>query len=297
MEVTPNSDSPRFDICQVTQKTLKELHKICQFIPYAEGFNSHGWVKYHVSDTTISKHEGMQLYKICRPFKQLTSAILPEMWCINLERRKDRKEKMESANIGLPINFYKAVDGKDLKLTDELDNLFRNNNHGYRKAVIGCALSHINLWKQLLESDQESYLIIEDDVEFADNFKEKYSHAMAQVEGKDWDYLYLGFTIYNNKKQLMQKELWNERFPSVKPFDDYFYGAGFFGYVISKSGVRKMMQYIEENGVNVPIDSIARLMPSVNRYMMFPHIIQTPYVGPFSNHKDTDIQTDFSTLK
>lgn len=297
MEVVENADIPRFDVCQVTQKTLKELHKICQFMPYAEGFNSHGWIKYHVSDTCTKPHEGLKLYKVIRPFKQLTARHLPEIWCINLERRSDRKEKMESKNIGLPINFYKAVDGKELKLTDKLEYMFRNNNHGYRRAVIGCALSHINLWKQLLESDQDCYLIIEDDIEFADNFKEKYSHAFAQVEGKDWDYLYLGFTIYNDKKKPIEKELWNEKFPSVKPFDHYFYGAGFFGYVISKSGAQKMLEYIDQNGVNVPIDSIARLMPSVNRFMMFPHIVQTPYVGPWSDHKDTDIQTDFSTLK
>lgn len=296
MECIPDKDSTGFDICQVTQKTLKELHKICSFIPYAEGFNSSGWIKYHISHNQLSDANGSRLYVVRRPpEKMVATKPIPKAFCINLERRPDRKEKMESRFNDFPVEFVKAVDGKELEWTSELQHLFRNNNFRSQRGVIGCALSHYKLWKQLIESDDDSFLIFEDDVEFADNFSQKLSHALAQIEHQDFDILYLAFIIYNDKRNPIKDVLWNDNFPKVTPFDNSFYGAGNGSYIISRNGAKKLLQYVEENGFNVPCDSIARLMPSVNRYSMIPHICSAHYVGPYSDYKDTDIQTDFNT--
>ena len=71
--------------------------------------------------------------------------------------------------------FVRAVDGKELKPTDEIKELFDGNCFFYRRAVIGCAFSHMNLWKQLIEDETtDYYIIIEDDVVLADNFSEKF---------------------------------------------------------------------------------------------------------------------------
>lgn len=295
MEVIENKDSSDFDICQVTQKTLRELHKICQFIPYAEGFNSAGWIKYHIRHNNLNQTNSSKLYVVRRPPEKMAAkSPLPKTFCINLERRPDRKdvmiERFNKAN--LDVEFVKAVDGRELAWTEELKHLFRNNTYGSHRGVIGCALSHYNLWRQLTNSNDDSYLIFEDDVTLADNFKEKLSHAYAQVENNDFDILYLTFTIYNNKLETMKDVMRSNNFPKVIPFDTSFYGAGNIGYIISKSGAKKLLQYVEQNGFNVPCDSIARIMPSVSRFSTIPHICTTPYVGPFSDHKDSDTQID-----
>lgn len=294
--MTANKDSPGFDICQVTQKSPSEIAKICEWMPWAKGFNSFGWIKYHISDG-LTDQEGCTLYKIEKPFRQL-SGILPRIWCINLLRRQDRREYMKSIAGDLDIQFLDAVDGQELSMTPEIAHMFRNNDFNNRRAIIGCALSHVTLWKKLASSDQPCFLIMEDDVEWADNFPDKVRHAVGQVcqYSNDWDILYLGFTIYNNIRQPIRGELWNDKFPDVTPFDRHFDGTGFFGYVLSKQGAVKLLLHIERHGINRAIDSLPLNVANFNRWSCVPHIIQTPYVGPFSAYSDTDIQRDMSTL-
>ncbi len=182
-------------------------------------------------------------------------------------------------------------------MTDELQHLFRNNDFGFRRGVVGAALSHYYLWEQLVHSQENAYLIVEDDVEFCDNFMAKYSHAMAQMEQLDpsWDFLYLGFSLY--ERESVQNDLWNNNFPLVTPFDyNLCFGAGFFGYVISRDGAQKMVDYIEQNGIGRAIDCLPPLMPNVKKYSTNPNLIQTPCFSSILPNVDTDIQRDFSTL-
>ena len=78
-----------------------------------------------------------------------------DILCINLLRREDRKldiyDKFNKE--GLNVIFWEAVDGKTLALTDEILYMFRNNNFNYRQGVIGCALSHYNIWKKIVEEN------------------------------------------------------------------------------------------------------------------------------------------------
>lgn len=295
MQCYENVDSGGFDICKVQASSLKEMYEICRYIPYAKGFNSLGWVKYHIN-STLTPSLGNNLYVLDIDDKKYISDTFPEIWVINLERRQDRKQKMVES--GLPLNFFKAVDGKELTMTDEIKKLFEGNDFNYRRAVIGAALSHYNLWKQLTISKHKEYLIIEDDVEFAENFLFKYSHVCNQLQYiKDWDICYLGWSLYEYQKQHIASELWNDKFPEIVPFDNRrFYGAGFFGYLVSKQGAEKLCKYISKNGITQAIDCIPQKIEGFNRYFMFPHIIRTPCYGPGNEHIDTDIQTDYSFL-
>ena len=62
---------------------------------------------------------------------------------------------------------------------------FEKNEFNYRKGVIGCALSHYNLWKMLLNDfNNNYYCIFEDDIIFIDNFKEKLERKEATTIDK-----------------------------------------------------------------------------------------------------------------
>ena len=294
MECQDATDSPGFDICQVRERSLKELHKICQFIPYAEGFNSDGYIKYHIAHNDLKNDAKYRLYTVRRPPEKMEyTKEFPKAFCINLERRPDRKQAMEGkiAKFGFPVEFVNAVDGKQLTMTDEIRHMFRGSEwHRYNCGIIGCALSHMNLWKKLLESDDEIYIVLEDDEEFCDNFREKISHALAQVDGTDWDMLYLGFIIMNSVRDPIKLSLWNDNIPKVTPFDNTFWGGGTGGYIINRKGAKKLLDVINENGLPNPIDHLPRSMPHLNRFTTIPHLVYNDYVGPGSTNKDTDIQ-------
>ena len=296
MQNFANKDSGGFDICKIQASSLKEMYEICRYIPYARGFNTLGWVKYHIN-SNLNDSPGNNLFVFNRDDKKYIVDTFPEIWVINLQRRQDRKQKM--IETGLPLNFFTAVDGKELTMTDEIKKLFKGNDFNYRRAVIGAALSHYNLWRQLSDSEQKEYLIVEDDVQFAESFLFKYSHVYGQLQYiKDWDICYLGWSLYEHQKHHIASELWNDKFPDVVPFDNRaFYGAGFFGYLISKQGAQKLCKYIAENGITQAIDCIPQKIEGFNRYFMFPHIIKTPCYGPGNENIDTDIQTDYSYLQ
>ena len=112
----------------------------------------------------------------------------PFIKIVNLERRPDRKADVENKLIKSGYNneeyeINKAVDGKQLEPTQELYNLFKDNN---RRGVIGCALSHYYLWKQLLEdNDLDYYVILEDDIEIVDNFKDVLAKNIDEIAKYD----------------------------------------------------------------------------------------------------------------
>ena len=85
---------------------------------------------------------------------------------VNLERRPDRKTETENKLKNEQITdyeFFAAVDGMKLQPSGELNKLFFNNDFGNKRGVIGCALSHYILWQELLASNNDYYVILEDD--------------------------------------------------------------------------------------------------------------------------------------
>jgi hypothetical protein len=73
---------------------------------------------------------------------------IEDAFVINLDRRADRMKKFWENHPELTdrVNRYSAFDGKQLTLTPELAQLFGPNDFFWKKAVMGCALSHLGLW-------------------------------------------------------------------------------------------------------------------------------------------------------
>ena len=118
---------------------------------------------------------------------------------VNLKKRNDRKKNIE--NIFKKINFesysfYEAVDGKNIPLNLEIKDLFKNNDFGNRKCFIGCALSHYNIWIDLLkDKTSQYYIIFEDDIILSDYFSNNFEKTKIYTENniKNIDLLFLGY--------------------------------------------------------------------------------------------------------
>ena len=100
---------------------------------------------------------------------------------VNMKKREDRKNSI--IKIFSDINFeeysfYEAVDGKSIPLNSHIKALFNGNDFGNRKGVIGCALSHYNIWIKLLKDDaSDFYVIFEDDFIISDKFTEYFNKS------------------------------------------------------------------------------------------------------------------------
>ena len=107
---------------------------------------------------------------------------------VNLVRRVDRKEKMIQQFTTKGITKYEFIEAVDKNIINEHTkhlSLFYNNDYGNRKGFIACALSHYNLWKQLLEDTSTNYyLILEDDVKLSANFLKHINNNITEMRDK-----------------------------------------------------------------------------------------------------------------
>ena len=63
-----------------------------------------------------------------------------------------------------------------------------------KKGEIGCAVSHWLCWQRSLETDDDLFLYLEDDVELAESFLLRLEDALQRLTAFDpqWGLLYLG---------------------------------------------------------------------------------------------------------
>lgn len=123
------------------------------------------------------------------------------VFVVNLERSRDRRVRMEKilSDAAIPHEFVPAFDGakEDASFVQKTidESVFMKNIRGsfLTRGEVGCAMSHINLYKKIIDEKIPYACIIEDDIDITDTsaFKfltdEKYCRNQ-----KDWDLLLLG---------------------------------------------------------------------------------------------------------
>ncbi len=218
---------------------------------------------------------------------------------INLERRTDRKENVKKGFDSVNFNnyeFYKAVDGKELKGDEELYNLFYGNDFNWRKGVIGCGLSHYNLWKQLSENENdEMYCIFEDDFIVRHDFLNNLNSCEIFMQENEVDILMLGYHMFKNIRP--RYPIYDSQAPlEIQDFQNDLYIGGFFGYILSKSGAQKLVEYIDRNGIKHGIDYLIKIDKNLIIKECRPHIIFSDWVDVNNSSVDSDIQKDYDAL-
>lgn len=209
---------------------------------------------------------------------------------INLEKRTDRKETMIKLFTKHRIEdyeFVKGIDGATLKLTQDIYYLFKNNDFESRVGFIGCALSHYALWKQLVTSDQDKYLIFEDDVQIEPGFNDKLEQIQKDITNTT-DFLFLGSSTQPSKESSKRDVLTNGLLTAPLSMSDYI--GGFFGYIITKAGAIKMLDFISKSGIQHGIDYLVKVVPGLNCLTAHPHIVFSDVVYCGSANQDSNIQ-------
>lgn len=181
---------------------------------------------------------------------------IDDCYVINLDRRQDRMEKLyaNSPELKNRLQRISAIDGKTLQLTPAIARLFRPHDFNWKKPVMGCALSHLEVWWQLANErdDINSYLILEDDVKFSKDWETRWK-AAADSLPEGWDVIYLGGILPPNRAGFETvKERVNEHLSRVgpnsifgqNPPNRYFHWCN-YSYVLSKQGARKVLEFLK----------------------------------------------------
>jgi len=227
---------------------------------------------------------------------EIVSELKSKTYVVNLDRRVDRWENFKK-NATEIDNYerFSAVDGKVVKNSTQLQQIFESNDYYMRRGMVGCLLSHIKIYTELINSEYQYFIILEDDVEFTPDFKNKFDNIMTQVS--NWDLIFLGHHVRDIDRQ--KDELVKDKMPVLTKRDAYWSflnslgGTG--GYIISKVGAQKLLDFIDKNGGSSNgIDTLIQKSANVlDIYYPTPHLIFTEcYRG--DNSIDTDIQYDHS---
>lgn len=191
---------------------------------------------------------------------------------INLEKNKERYERfMGSYDLKeIPIERFDAIVGKDLDPEKHLsknayNKLLLMEKRGYRtqhselsRGAIGCYLSHVELYKKLINDNCEYYLIFEDD---AILLPDSYNTILEilKTAPKDWDIINLsvgyGYTHY--------KDFVSYEYIKYK----HFYGT--LCYIINKKGARKFLEEFESKPMTMQIDSKMSHMIQNDKLVMY----------------------------
>jgi len=217
---------------------------------------------------------------------------------INLDKRPDRLENIMSI-APINLNRFRAIDGDKLSSSRQLQRLFENNDFNTRTGMVGCALSHIQLYINLVNDYiYKSYCIFEDDITFVPEFKEKIKIILEENSKTDWDIIYLGHHLrkeyideYVYDKNLFPKIV---RFTMDETFEKSLGGTG--GYIISKNGANKFLNFINRNGMQKCIDTMQqKSSDELNIYYSHPHLIYSECFV-YESDTDTDIQKNYNSL-
>ena len=233
---------------------------------------------------------------------ELNNQIKIKTVVINLDKRTDRWENFKTNNDGLSFIKYErfsAIDGENLKNSAQLQRIFDGNDYNMRIGIVGCALSHIKLYIDLVNTTEDiSSCILEDDITIVPDFEKKFVYLFNLLDKMDWDIVYLGHHLHKDyktedaydKKKFPIVEKWNTA-TSIK-----MSMGGTGGYIINKKGAQKMLEFINKYGMTNAIDTMhQKSADTLNVFYCYPHLIYSECYTPESNI-DTDIQCNYKSL-
>ena len=126
--------------------------------------------------------------------------IFEEIYYINLKSRPDKLKFIEDQlnKNNIIATKFEAVDANDVKRFH--GKKYELNKFNYGK--VGCMESHRTIWLDCLKRNVSSVLILEDDVQFVDNFNQLMKEKLKTLP-KNWNFLALG---YNRNKSFLYKK-------------------------------------------------------------------------------------------
>jgi GR25 family glycosyltransferase involved in LPS biosynthesis len=218
-------------------------------------------------------------------------------YVINLKRRPDRLRNFFTKNQKelFPLSVFEGVDGKTLQPSHKVQKAFSTGDYNYRRGIVGCAMSHMKIWKEFLTKANQTFcLVLEDDAELCPEFKDKVLYLINK-HSANFDIMFLHYNPYPqyNKKELYTNtppvaELW----PKERSMRENM-GSG-AGYILTRQGALNLLRHVQKNGVYNAIDWV--MFKSENRIMYVTPLLVRANCFQTTTGTDTDIQNVYNSV-
>lgn len=189
-----------------------------------------------------------------------------------------------------------GVNGKLIEANQWLLDLFAPNDYNYRRGIVGCALSVLNMvtWLANEKEERTAYLFLEDDVTFAPHFSEQYALVKNWIRseiGSEFDILIIG----QHAPTPPSVKLTIEKCTARQALDRS--KGGTFGFLMSRNGARKFLDFINTRRMTNAIDTMMQLSgDTLNLYYTSCALVIAEMANE-NDHVDSDIQHDFHPVE
>ena len=189
---------------------------------------------------------------------------------INLKQSMDRRERMINVlkNFPYQYEFFEAVDGSKIENLSEVYNekkAVRFYKTPLKLGEIGCVLSHISIYKKMIDENIERALIFEDDILLSDEF----NSVILKLEtfSMNNDVFLLGQSGKFIYKKLLKKRITDTH--QLIQIANLCYGA--FAYVIDLEAAKKL--YALNHPVKFKSDDWNIFFNLINIYLVEPAVV------------------------
>jgi glycosyl transferase family 25 len=210
-----------------------------------EKFNLNKLVKYSLSKKLSLKVVVLHLSKFPERLEKLKE-VLKEFTKINIEF------EIFNGVIGSNIEIMNTENRyiKLLKYNNDFryyDTRARINRKFMKPGELGCAWSHLNIYKKLInDNEYDNYLVIEDDVVLLKSIE--YIKEILENIPPDYDFCNTNISLWYPFKKTEQV---NKYFYKIQI--NYF--SGMTSYLVSKSGAQKLLN-LAGNNIDIPSDDL-----------------------------------------
>lgn len=212
------------------------------------------------------------------------------IFVVNLARSEPRRHFIlgHLRQLGLRGTIHTATDGRTLDLADLDRRGIYRDAYAHEKfsrslslAEIGCAMSHAGLYEKIVRENIEVALVIEDDVELVNDFRERLPKVMAELPA-DWDVLQLYFTCSDIER--VSEHLVGFPMKTGLP-------VGAPGYVLTKAAAQKLLDHLYP--IHYPADSFIGRSPrwGTRVYGATPQLVTVNNVFPSTIWSDRNLKT------
>lgn len=184
----------------------------------------------------------------------MTADLLDNIYVINLEQSIDRLNLMKNCFDEHNIKFkrFDAIYGRNLTndvIDDNVGTLCKNLLCNY--GMIGCAMSHIELWKKLVnDNGTDYYIIFEDDAIIDNDFSITINEINSIKYQLNFDILSLYCGPGPNCVHMKQIYTLDNGVSIGKPL----FPLSLTSYIISKNGAIKLLSAIDKIKYHIDMD-------------------------------------------
>lgn len=192
-----------------------------------------------------------------------------QIFIINLKESTDRRQYMieEMKKLNIQYEFFDAINGKNIKNIDKIydkETAIKVYGRELKLGEIGCAMSHLLIYKKMLEENIEQALIFEDDIIIANDFNKVFSQIL-KLENN-------GIILLGQSDSKLKTKIYFQSISQHHKLKKIFNsGYGAYGYLICKKAAEKI--YANNFPITQPIDQWGKWWKFVNILVVIPNII------------------------